>query len=251
MLSEHDAAGELLAELRRLTDGYALARRRLRQLPGAASPGWPSSRPTPTCTSTRRTTCCSPLVRRASEAIAGIDRGSAIRPRLRPRSRVTRVSRCRRAAWTVVGLAWGVVGVAIVIALTFIGSDRLVWFDAALVGYLFGVDLRGVRRRLPVRGVAAAAADGDAEPPRLGRVPRSARPATPPPCPSLVATHLLAQGFIRRRSRARWLAHQLVFWGCILAGARHVPAHARPAALRERRPAGRPLPGVRVAGRHR
>jgi hypothetical protein len=37
------------------------------------------------------------------------------------------------------GVAWGSVGVAIVIALTFIGSDRLVWFDAALVGYLFGV----------------------------------------------------------------------------------------------------------------
>ena len=35
--------------------------------------------------------------------------------------------------------------------------------------------------------------------------------------PSLVATHLLAQGFIRRRSRTRWLAHQLVFWGCVLA----------------------------------
>ena len=35
--------------------------------------------------------------------------------------------------------------------------------------------------------------------------------------PSLVITHLLTQGFIRRRSRGRWLAHQLVFWGCILA----------------------------------
>lgn len=33
----------------------------------------------------------------------------------------------------------------------------------------------------------------------------------------LVATNLLAQGFIRHRSRTRWLAHQLVFWGCILA----------------------------------
>ena len=32
-----------------------------------------------------------------------------------------------------------------------------------------------------------------------------------------MATHLLGQGFIRRRSRSRWLAHQLVFWGCILA----------------------------------
>ena len=27
----------------------------------------------------------------------------------------------------------------------------------------------------------------------------------------------MAQGFIRKRSRSRWLAHQLVFWGCILA----------------------------------
>ena len=36
------------------------------------------------------------------------------------------------------GVVWGLVAVAIVIALTFFGSDRLVWFDAALVGYLFG-----------------------------------------------------------------------------------------------------------------
>ena len=35
--------------------------------------------------------------------------------------------------------------------------------------------------------------------------------------PGLVATHLLGQGFIRRRSRSRWIAHQLVFWGCVLA----------------------------------
>jgi hypothetical protein len=36
------------------------------------------------------------------------------------------------------GLTWGLIAVAIVVALAFIGSDRLVWFDAALVGYLFG-----------------------------------------------------------------------------------------------------------------
>jgi hypothetical protein len=34
-----------------------------------------------------------------------------------------------------------------------------------------------------------------------------------------VITHLLAQGFIRRRSRTRWAAHQLVVWGCLLAAA--------------------------------
>ena len=41
--------------------------------------------------------------------------------------------------------------------------------------------------------------------------------------PALVGTNLLAQGFIRRRSQTRWLAHQFVFWGCILAGLVTVP----------------------------
>lgn len=30
-------------------------------------------------------------------------------------------------------------------------------------------------------------------------------------------THLLGQGFIRRRSALRWWMHQLLFWGCVLA----------------------------------
>ena len=33
----------------------------------------------------------------------------------------------------------------------------------------------------------------------------------------LVVTNLLGQAFIWRRSRTRWFAHQLVFWGCVLA----------------------------------
>jgi hypothetical protein len=37
------------------------------------------------------------------------------------------------------GVAWGLVCVAIVVAITVVGSDGLVWFDAALVGYLFGI----------------------------------------------------------------------------------------------------------------
>lgn len=35
----------------------------------------------------------------------------------------------------------------------------------------------------------------------------------------LAATHLLAQKFIGHRSRLRWWMHQLLFWGCLLAGA--------------------------------
>jgi nitrate reductase gamma subunit len=104
----------------------------------------------------------------------------------------------------------------VVVAITFVGSDGLVWFDAALTGYLFGVVFA-------VFGVIYRYAVWVRRPPTalLNRRgweafrQRNARNAAA--LPSLVATQLLAQGFIRRRSTTRWLAHQLVFWGCILA----------------------------------
>jgi len=120
------------------------------------------------------------------------------------------------------GVAWGAVGVAIVIALTFIGSDRLVWFDAALVGYLFGVVFA-------VFGVLYRYAVWLRRPPTamLNRrgwdAFRQRKARSVAALPSLVATQLLTQGFIRRRSRSRWFAHQLVFWGCILAGLVTIP----------------------------
>jgi len=114
------------------------------------------------------------------------------------------------------GVVWGLVAVALVVALTFIGSDRLAWFDAALIGYLFGTVFAvfGVVYRYAVwlRRPSTAMLNRrgwDAFRARKGRNLIA--------LPSLVATQLLTQGFIRRRSRARWLAHQLVFWGCILA----------------------------------
>lgn len=114
------------------------------------------------------------------------------------------------------GVAWGVVAVAIVLALSLIGSDNLAWFDAALVGYLFGIVFAvfGVvyrytvwLRRPPTAMLNRRGWDAFRE--------RKLRNVAA--LPSLVATHLLTQGFIRRRSRARWLAHQFVFWGCVLA----------------------------------
>ena len=120
------------------------------------------------------------------------------------------------------GLTWGLVGVAVVIALTFIGSDRLVWFDAALTGYLFGVifSVFGILyrysvwlRRPPTKMLHRRGWDAFRQ--------RKARNAAA--LPSLVATNILAQSFIRRRSFARWVAHQLVFWGCILAGLVTIP----------------------------
>jgi hypothetical protein len=114
------------------------------------------------------------------------------------------------------GVLWGLVGVAAVVAITFIGSDRLVWFDAALIGYLYGIIFM-------VFGVAYRYTVWIRRPPtamlhRRGRQAfrqRTGRSLLD--LPGLVVHNLLAQGFIRRRSRARWLAHQLVFWGCILA----------------------------------
>ena len=90
------------------------------------------------------------------------------------------------------------------------------WFDAALVGYLFGVVFA-------VFGVAYRYAVWLRRPPTamLNRrgwdAFRARKGRNLAALPALVGTHLLTQAFIRRRSRSRWLAHQLVFWGCILA----------------------------------
>jgi nitrate reductase gamma subunit len=115
-------------------------------------------------------------------------------------------------------LTWGLVGVAIVFVLTVFGSDRLVWFDAALVGYLFGIVFA-------VFGVAYRYAVWLRRPPtamlnrRGWEAFRQHTGRSLATLPGLVVGNLLTQGFIRRRSHTRWAAHQLVFWGCLLAAA--------------------------------
>jgi len=116
------------------------------------------------------------------------------------------------------GLAWGLSAVMVVVAITFFGSGRLTWFDPALVGYLFGTVFA-------VFGVTYRYAVWLRRPPTamLNRrgwdAFRSGTGRNLAALPALVGSQLLAQGFIRRRSRSRWLAHQLVFWGCLLAAA--------------------------------
>lgn len=119
----------------------------------------------------------------------------------------------RRAA------TWGVLAVLVALAIAVLGSGNLQWFDAALVGYLFGTlfavfavvyrYLIWLRRpptaMLNRRGWEAFRA-------------RGRRGANVGALPGLVINNLLVQSFIRGRSRARWLGHQLVFWGCVLAG---------------------------------
>jgi nitrate reductase gamma subunit len=117
-------------------------------------------------------------------------------------------------------LAWAILAVALLLALVFLGSGRLKWFDAVLVGYLvgtifaaFGIVYRYVLwLRLPPtalmnkRGWQAFLTPG-------ARVRNAAA------LPGLVFTRLAVQSFIKKRSTARWLAHQFVFWGTMLAAA--------------------------------
>ncbi len=112
----------------------------------------------------------------------------------------------------------GVVAVAIALALVALGSGGLQWFDAALIGYLFGTvfAIFGVvyryviwLRRPPTAQLSRRGWQSFTQ--------RGRRTRNSAALPALVGSKVLGQGFIRHRSRTRWLAHQLVFWGCILA----------------------------------
>jgi hypothetical protein len=116
------------------------------------------------------------------------------------------------------GVVWGVVAVAIALVLVVFGSAGLRWFDAALVGYLFGTlfAIFGVTYRYAVwlrRPPTALLRQRGWEALRQ----RDLRAGNARMIPGLIGANLLAQTFIRRRSSARWIAHQLVFWGCVLA----------------------------------
>jgi hypothetical protein len=113
---------------------------------------------------------------------------------------------------------WGVIAVLVALAIAVLGSGNLRWFDAALVGYLFGtlfaifaVVYRYLiwLRRPPTAMLNRRGWEAFRESGRLGR--------NVVVLPGLLLSNLLLQSFIRGRSRTRWLAHQLVFWGCVLA----------------------------------
>jgi hypothetical protein len=118
----------------------------------------------------------------------------------------------RRAA------TWGVLAVLVALAIAVLGSGNLRWFDAALVGYLFGtlfaifaVVYRYLiwLRRPPTARLNQRGWEAFRRPGRRGHNVLA--------LPGLLVGNLMLQTFIRGRSRTRWLAHQLVFWGCVLA----------------------------------
>ena len=120
-------------------------------------------------------------------------------------------------------LDWGAAGcglfaVAGALALVALGSGGLRWFDAALVGYLFGTlfAIFGTvyRYRVWLRRPPTALLH------RRGWEAFRSRPARNlARLVGLAVSNLGAQTFIGRRSTLRWTAHLLVFWGCLLAAA--------------------------------
>lgn len=116
------------------------------------------------------------------------------------------------------GVSLGVVAVVVLLVGVYLGSGALRWFDAALAPYLFGTLLavfatvyryvvwlrRPPTARLNQRGWEALKSRG-----KLG--------SNLVALGGLLVSNIALQRFIAKRSRTRWMAHQLLFWGCILA----------------------------------
>ena len=115
-------------------------------------------------------------------------------------------------------LSRGLVVTTVVLVMVASGSGWFRWFDTALAGYLFGVLFlvfatvyrysvwltRPPTAKLHQRGWEALWQRGE-------------RSTNVRSLPALIVKNLLLQTFVWRRSRTRWAAHQLIFWGCMLA----------------------------------
>lgn len=130
---------------------------------------------------------------------------------------VSQLERMRdRSAWQ--ALAWGFVAASVVIAGIYAGSRRFRDFDAALVAYAgasvfsaFGLGYRYAMwlQRPPTRMYWR----------RGWQVFLARAPANLAKLVVVAWENLVAQRFIEKRSKQRWLAHWLIAWGCILAAA--------------------------------
>jgi hypothetical protein len=112
----------------------------------------------------------------------------------------------------------GAVAASVLTALIFAGSGALTNFDAALIGYAtativltFGVVYRyamwvqqPATRRYLLRGWGAFFSWSNFR-------------KFPTLIPRAIGSHLLLQTFLKRRGTGRWLAHQALFWGVVLA----------------------------------
>ena len=123
----------------------------------------------------------------------------------------------RRTADAVRAGAWATTWTALLVGAIVVGSRNLANFDPALVIYTFSVIFAfwGVVYHYHVwiqkpptkvywrRGWQLFWRQGPIR--SLGRIIVTG------------ATHIAAQTFIRKRSTLRWLMHQFIFWGCVIA----------------------------------
>jgi hypothetical protein len=116
------------------------------------------------------------------------------------------------------GVTTGTIAVLLLLVVVYIGSEGLRWFDAALAPYLFGTLLAVFAiayryvvwlRRPPTALLNQRGWEAFRRPGRLGRNLVSLA--------GMTVSNLALQRFIAGRSRTRWVAHQLLFWGCVLA----------------------------------
>jgi hypothetical protein len=120
------------------------------------------------------------------------------------------------------GLRNGLIATALLVLLIVVGSRNLADFDSALVGYtfaclfaLFGVVYRYTvwLSKPPTRMYWRRGLEVLFSPRRWRRLGR------PRLLLGALWSKVVAQTFILRRGRARWLAHMLIAWGCCLAAA--------------------------------
>jgi NNP family nitrate/nitrite transporter-like MFS transporter len=122
----------------------------------------------------------------------------------------------RRTADRIRSGAWATLGTSVLVAFIVVGSRNLQTFDAALVIYTFAVVFAtwGVLYHYNVWL--------DKPPTRMywrrgWQLFRAAGPLAIFRLLGLAGRQLVEQRFIRQRSTIRWLTHQLLFWGCMLA----------------------------------
>ncbi|MEU8539806.1 MFS transporter [Streptomyces sp. NPDC048717] len=114
-------------------------------------------------------------------------------------------------------LAGAAVAVLLILAIVF-GSRLLSDFDSALLPYAVATVFLafGVAYRYTVWVFAPGARRLFTQGRRALFSARNFRKA-PTALPRMIATYLGFQKFLGARSHARWAAHQLIFWGCVLA----------------------------------
>lgn len=118
----------------------------------------------------------------------------------------------RRAAFVGAGVA------AVLVVAIVLGSRMLRDFDSALLPYAVATVFLafGVAHRYTMWISAPGARRLFQQGWRTFLSPANFRKA-PTAVPRMAATYLGFQKFLGARSHARWAAHQLIFWGCVLA----------------------------------